>query len=270
MTWKNAVMPTAIMRTGIVPSTGVTVTIGVVRGTFVKAQSQISSTTKAIAWCWYNTIVLSALVHNLGWVEKPSSRPVPVNVVVDVSFVSVHCAPVVVGNDHHFCWRWTAGLVAVSLVGYVAPVSGVVLTRAVVLAEVEHVLTERQVVPEGVLPHQCPPSSVSGHVAIHLHTHTHMHMCSTFIHICTKVRAVGIHKTHQMGCVCSVLHCVLSNVKRTLNLNFNMKLIQLTSPLPPLHPVPACCLTSCTSVSWPTFTALFWCPLPQPSSRVTQ
>ena len=126
------------------------------------------------------SIVHSALVHNLGWVEKPSSCPVPVNVVVDVSLVSVHRASVVVGHNHHFCWRRTAGLVAASLVGYVAPVSGVVLTWAVVLAEVEHVLTEREVVPKGVLPHQCPPSSVSGHVAIHLqgnvHTYTHMYV----------------------------------------------------------------------------------------------
>ena len=169
MTWKMAAMPATVPRTGIGPSNGVTAIVGMVRARFVKAQSKISCTANTIAarsWC--NTIVPNAVVHNLGWVEKPSSRPVPVNVVVDVSLVSVHCAAVVVGHNHHFCWRWTAGLVAASLVGYVAPVSGVVLTRAVVLAEVEHVLTERQVVPEGVLPHQCPPTFISCHVAIHL------------------------------------------------------------------------------------------------------
>ena len=37
VTWKSAVMPTAVIRTGIVPSNSVTVTIGVVRGLFVKA-----------------------------------------------------------------------------------------------------------------------------------------------------------------------------------------------------------------------------------------
>ena len=148
------------------------------------------------------------MVPNLGWVEKPSSRPVPVNVVVDVSLVSVHRASVVVGHNHHFCWRRTACLVAVSLVGYVAPVSGVVLTRAVVLAEVEHVLTERQVVPEGVLPHQCPPSTVGGHVTIHLqrnvHTHTHIYTCKMYIcapdHTCTT-RNVCNRTPPVMGCV---------------------------------------------------------------------
>ena len=169
VTWKVTVIPTTVPRTSISPSNCVTVIVGAVRARFVKAQSKISCTAStSAARCWCNTIVPNAVVHNLGWVEKPCSRPVPVNVVVDVSLVSVHRASVVVGHNHHFCWRRTAGLVAVSLVGYVAPVSGVVLTRAVVLAEVEHVLTERQVVPEGVLPHQCPPSSVSGHVTIYL------------------------------------------------------------------------------------------------------
>ena len=146
LTRKPTVMPATVIRTGIACSNGVTVMIGVVRRGFVKAQSQISCS--MAAGCWYNTTVLSAVVHNLGWVEQPSSRPVPVNVVVDVSFVSVHRASVVVGHNHHFCWRWTTGLVAVPLVGYVAPGSGVVHTRAVVLAEVEHVLSERQVFPE--------------------------------------------------------------------------------------------------------------------------
>ena len=184
MTWKTTVMPATVPRIGIVPCNGVTSIIGIIWSQFVKAKAQIPC--GLTARCWFNAIVLSALVHNLGWVEKPCSRPVPVNVVVDVSLVSVHCAAIVVGHNHHFCWRRTAGLVAVSLVGYVAPVSGVVLTRAVVLAEVEHVLTERQVVPEGVLPHQCPPSSISGHVAIHLqgnvHTYTHTHT-RTYVHV---------------------------------------------------------------------------------------
>ena len=173
VTRKTTVMPATVVRTDIGCSNGVTVGVGVVRRDFVKTQSQISPS--IATGCWYNTTVPNAVVHNLGWVEQPSSRPVPVNVVVDVSFVSVHRALFVIGHNHHFCWRWTKGLVAVPLVGYVAPGSGVVHTRAVVLAEVEHVLSERQVVPEGVLPHQCPPSSVSGHVAIHLQevcTHT--------------------------------------------------------------------------------------------------
>ena len=146
MTRKPTVMPATVVRTGIACSNGVTVDIGVVRRGFVKAQPQISCS--MAAGCWYNTIALSAVVQNLGWVEQPSSRPVPVNVVVDVSFVSVHRASVVVGHNHHFCWRWTMGLVAVPLVGHVAPGSRVVHTRAVVLAEVEHVLSERQVFPE--------------------------------------------------------------------------------------------------------------------------
>ena len=39
VTWKFAVMPAAIIRTGIGSSNGVTVHIGVVRGNFIKAQS---------------------------------------------------------------------------------------------------------------------------------------------------------------------------------------------------------------------------------------
>ena len=65
--WKTAVMPTTVIRTGIPCSNGVTVAIGSVRSVFVKAQSKISSYT--IARCWYDTIVCCAVVHNLGWVE---------------------------------------------------------------------------------------------------------------------------------------------------------------------------------------------------------
>ena len=45
----------------------VAVDIRIVRRYFVKAQSKVSY--NMVARCWYDTIVCSAVVHNLGWVE---------------------------------------------------------------------------------------------------------------------------------------------------------------------------------------------------------
>ena len=64
---KKTVMPTTVVRTGIPCSNSVTVNIGIIRRIFVKAQAQISCI--MAARCWYDTIVPSAVVHNLGWVE---------------------------------------------------------------------------------------------------------------------------------------------------------------------------------------------------------
>ena len=100
---KPTVTPPTVNRTVVASMYGVRIFVEIVRRDFVKAQPKVSCI--VITGCWYNPIVLSAVVHNLGWVEQPSSRPVPVNVVIDVSFVSVHCALVVVGHNHHFCWR---------------------------------------------------------------------------------------------------------------------------------------------------------------------
>ena len=65
--WKLTVTPTTVPSSDIGPSNGVTAQIGVVESGFVEAQPQVLST--LAARCWSSNIVVSAVVHNLGWVE---------------------------------------------------------------------------------------------------------------------------------------------------------------------------------------------------------
>ena len=107
--------------------------------------------------------MILTVIHHFLWVQQYPSAPVPVQVLVEDSFVGVDESVVVVSCYHHLSW------VESGLVGDVAPPHLQVGACLVVVTEVLHVLSEGRNLHCRVLPHQSPSSSIVIHVAVELH-----------------------------------------------------------------------------------------------------